>query len=237
MRPSTSSSTSSSSSLLLTSPPPPPKPQPTYTRTGIGGAGNWHKTSSIPPVTPTAAADRPPSPLLVVAPRTCCKTGIGGAGNVHAVSRGDELGLAAELARSRAVVDMRVDARAAFHVGIGGAGNFRCREGRGGLRARRSAGVLGGRVEEGEEEIVAAGRRGEWEGGDEVEEVGGCAYYSNEPLPYGALDVLRRRLEQTFSRGRGVLAAPGEKGPAVRVGGVDGQERRFLRSHRSMWRF
>lgn len=264
MRPSTSSSTTSSSSLLAPSTPT-THSRPTYIRCGIGGAGNWHKASSIPPSTPnpnnsiptpTASSTSPHAPLLLphAAPSspTHFKSGIGGAGNIHAASARSVLDFEEELARHRAV---ERNAPAAFHVGIGGAGNSRCRGSgmrkTGGerhlLRSRKSAGVLevgGGqgnaafgrqeKVEFGEESVDEYEMEQQQEEDEYEHEQSEHAYYSNEPLPYGALDILRRRLEQTFSRGREVLAPPSEKGRGLHA---EGQERRFLRSHRSMWRF
>ncbi|KAK0662417.1 hypothetical protein DIS24_g1950 [Lasiodiplodia hormozganensis] len=337
IRPSTSSSTSSSSSLL---PPTPTTPnrqhyhhhQPTYIRSGIGGAGNWHKASSIPPPPPphqspvaahhhrdggfdnnfpttpsspllatpttttTAASPYPPlnhTPLRTTS-STHFKSGIGGAGNTHPLTARSVLGFDEELARCRAV-ERRLPA--AYPVGIGGAGNFRCREAAVGysgsgmkrrLRPQRSAGALGGAgggmmmrmkrsegdlrveaAEAGREAVpramveVVVGSDGGCEGGvvkrvswgdDSVEEFEAdgyegdneaerereCVYYSNEPLPYGALDVLRRRLERAFASRRGgareVLASPKDKGIGAVLVGSEG-ERRGLRSHRSMWRF
>lgn len=79
-----------------------------------------------------------------------------------------------------------------------------------------------------------------YEGDNEAERERECVYYSNEPLPYGALDVLRRRLERAFASRRGgareVLASPKDKGIGAVLVGSEG-ERRGLRSHRSMWRF
>ncbi|KAH7059082.1 hypothetical protein B0J12DRAFT_382617 [Macrophomina phaseolina] len=287
-RPSTSSSTSSSSSLLTsssssttttttTSAPNRSSSKPTYIRSGIGGAGNWHKKASAqpPPRSPStplpshghtfhaANMDTSPTPLLSSnnhhhqTTTTHIKSGIGGFGNIHAVASPAALQRleeerAARTRRAMAEVQQKRQ-QEGFRVGIGGAGNFRVRGrrsmghlgggGSGGMKRREGDGVVEAGVgvvprgtgwdavegeDEGEEEV--------WEKGDE-----GAVYYSDEPLPYGALDVLRRRVERAFARGgREVLATLGEKGRAVQVGGgVGGQghERRFLRSHRSMWRF
>lgn len=270
IRPSTSSSTSSSSSLLTTSTTSamPTAHRPAYIRSGIGGAGNWHKACSIQSSPTPAHNDSSPVPLLQYHSRTQqqthIKSGIGGAGNVHAISPASALAYEEELARSRRAVLERANAGpSSFHVGIGGAGNFRAKARRGErvIRGQRSTGHLGLGMKrsEGDLRVEASAvgavlpravgkereRRVSWGEGNveeyEVEEGDWekeCVYYSNEPLPYGALDVLRRRLERAFSRGgREVLATPGEKGRAVQLGGDDGQERRVLRSHRSTWRF
>ncbi|OMP89161.1 hypothetical protein BK809_0005882 [Diplodia seriata] len=315
IRPPTSSSTSSSSSLLTPTPTTPIRHhphhphhhyhhQPTYIRSGIGGAGNWHKASSIPPPPPPQSPatthhhrphvgggggplthDNNSAPLLLQTPSypplpratsssTHFKSGIGGAGNTHPLTARSVLGFDEEVARCRAV-ERRLPV--AYHVGIGGAGNFRARSDGGGsrkrLRPQTSAGALGMKRSEGDLRIEAGAQGGAvpramvergggavkrvswgehsvdefevdgYEGDGEMEAERECVYYSNEPLPYGALDVLRRRLERAFASrsggvgdGREVLASPKDKRRGAVLVGSEG-ERRGLRSHRSMWRF
>ncbi|KAF2142844.1 uncharacterized protein K452DRAFT_11673 [Aplosporella prunicola CBS 121167] len=60
--------------------------------------------------------------------------------------------------------------------------------------------------------------------------VGPEASYSHEPLPYGALDMLKRRLGRAFGLKRSA-------GASAQQDGEDGTGRRVLRRRRSMWHF
>ncbi|KAK8199650.1 hypothetical protein HDK77DRAFT_206776 [Phyllosticta capitalensis] len=293
MRPSSSSSDSARSSLL-----PPTPSKPTYVRLGIGGAGNFHKASSLPPYSPNSLSPTPshhscPSnagsshsstacprssyqstvaPLLPSGrpqPKTHFTSGIGGAGNIHAYTERNALDAAEEVARARAVA-LRVSNGngGPWHVGIGGAGNHR--KGNNGangngsrLRLRKSEAALCKAAARSEKAMMMAREKEERDAAfaqayaaqqekdvfvssDEENDVRykKPVSYSAEPLPYGALDLLRRQISQTF--GAGDRATP-------RVGTVDEkrrhlqscaneqqqqqQPRRTLRSHRSLWRF
>ncbi len=105
-------SSSSSTSSLLSHPT-----NRTYIRSGIGGAGNYHLADQV----------LPPTSILpsVTIPRNSghFSSGIGGAGNIHHASERAVLSSNEELVRARV---RRRKVSAAYHVGIGGAGN-RCR--------------------------------------------------------------------------------------------------------------
>ncbi|KAF2841499.1 hypothetical protein M501DRAFT_990007 [Patellaria atrata CBS 101060] len=88
----------------------------TYTHSGIGGAGNYHKKASLPPspVLPTP---------LPVRTATHFTTGIGGAGNVHLMSKratDDMADRTLAKALEKAIQERK---NGAWHSGIGGAGN------------------------------------------------------------------------------------------------------------------
>jgi hypothetical protein len=102
-----SSPTSSTSSLVT------PSTSLTYTRTGIGGAGNYHKAASVPAALPV--------PQIIVPRYGSFSSGVGGAGNIHSASRRAVLSADEELAREQAI---KRNARPAYHVGVGGAGNY-----------------------------------------------------------------------------------------------------------------
>ncbi|KAK7532679.1 hypothetical protein IWX49DRAFT_50759 [Phyllosticta citricarpa] len=297
MRPSSSSSSSSRSSLL-----PPTPTKPTYVRLGIGGAGNIHKASSLPPYSPTSLSPTPShhscpsnagsSPSSAAGPRSSYQStiapllppgrpqqqkthftsGIGGAGNIHSYTERSALDAAEEVARARAVA-LRVNGGngGPWHVGIGGAGNTAAR-----LRSRKSEASLGKSatarnermvmIVRQEEERAAAAAHAPVEEKDvlvssnTIEPNGRYnsaaaskpqpVSYSAEPLPYGALDLLRRQISQTFGAGgsSGNGNGNGNGNRAARVGLADEkrrnhcadeqqQPRRTLRSHRSLWRF
>ncbi|KAF2457158.1 hypothetical protein BDY21DRAFT_364072 [Lineolata rhizophorae] len=102
------SSTSSNTSLVER------QSSEVYLRSGIGGAGNYRRKSSI-----TLAAPAVP----IIGPQSRAgsfSSGIGGAGNFHKADERAVLSFDEELARSRAIGR---NAPTAYHVGIGGAGN------------------------------------------------------------------------------------------------------------------
>ncbi|KAK8169888.1 hypothetical protein IWX90DRAFT_485770 [Phyllosticta citrichinensis] len=295
MRPSSSSSSSCRSSLL-----PPTPTKPTYVRLGIGGAGNIHKASSLPPYSPQSLSPTPShhscpstagsSPSSAAGPRSSYQStiapllpsgrsqqqkthftsGIGGAGNIHAYTERSAVDAAEEVARARAVA-LRVNGGngGPWHVGIGGAGNAAAR-----LRSRKSEAALctaaAARNERmvtmvrEEERAAAAAHHSSIEkekdvlvSGEDIEpdvrytSQGAVkrepVSYSAEPLPYGALDLLRRQISQTF--GTGGSSGNGNGNRAARVGQTEEKRRnhfadeqqqpprRTLRSHRSLWRF
>lgn len=82
-----------------------------YSKSGIGGAGNYHKTCLLLPSNP--------SPIT---PRTIGKfsTSIGGAGNARCLSARPRISVEQREAREEA---QRKAAAKNWHVGIGGAGN------------------------------------------------------------------------------------------------------------------
>jgi hypothetical protein len=101
-----SSYTSSSSSLVDNT------GSQTYLRSGRGGAGNYHKASTVPAA--------PPVPQIITSRSGSFSSGIGGIGNIHHASEQSSLSLYKAM-RERAVPR---NAPAAYYVGIGGAGNY-----------------------------------------------------------------------------------------------------------------
>ncbi|KUJ19800.1 uncharacterized protein LY89DRAFT_461538 [Mollisia scopiformis] len=83
-----------------------------YSKSGIGGIGNFHNTSSI--------LSSPSTPYI--SPRTSgtFSTSIGGAGNVRNLSERPTVSLSTKLEREEA---QRRAAAKYWHHGIGGAGN------------------------------------------------------------------------------------------------------------------
>lgn len=88
-----SSCTSSTSSLVANT------GSQAYLRSGRGGVGNYHKASTVPAA--------PPVPQIITSRSSSFSSGIGGIGNIHHASE-------------RTVPR---NPPAAYHVGIGGAGN------------------------------------------------------------------------------------------------------------------
>ncbi|KAF2086847.1 hypothetical protein K490DRAFT_57325 [Saccharata proteae CBS 121410] len=246
MRPGTSSSSTSTSSSSLcipvtsttnttAAPPrtrsPAIKPTPsTYCRSGIGGAGNYHKATSL--VThphhlhpsnnnnynynsgnyysyTTTAAPAPPARLP--SPPQTFTTGIGGAGNIHPHTPRSVHDFADSIARSRAI---ERNTPTVYHFGIGGAGN------------RVSPSTCGHTTCGPSNTTTCAPCNPSAQ--IQVPE------YSREPLPYGALDSLRRKISQTFGRGRVSLASRSDCGDEAEKSEGEG-ERGWGR--RGVWRF
>ncbi|CZR59291.1 uncharacterized protein PAC_09183 [Phialocephala subalpina] len=105
-----------------------------YSKTGIGGAGNYHRTCHMLPSTPSPS----------IKPRTIgtFSTSIGGAGNHRSLQ--DRSVISSEKRAEREEARMRAAAKN-WHVGIGGAGNRTCvAEGRRGSNADKLwPGILG----------------------------------------------------------------------------------------------
>jgi len=102
-----SSSTCSNSSLIH------PSISQTYVRSGIGGAGNYLKATEVP--------SAPPVPQIIAPRHGSFSSGVGGAGNIHSSSKRPVLCPKEEVAREQAI---KRNVRPAYHVGIGGAGNY-----------------------------------------------------------------------------------------------------------------
>jgi len=101
-----SSGTSSTSSLVDNT------ESQTYLRSGRGGAGNYHKASTVPAA--------PPVPQIITSRSGSFSSGIGGIGNIHHASDRSSLSLYREAMQERAVPR---NPPAGYYVGIGGAGN------------------------------------------------------------------------------------------------------------------
>jgi len=101
-----SSCTSSSSSLVDNT------ESQAYIRSGRGGVGNYHKANTV------QAA--PPVPQIITSRSGSFSSGIGGIGNIHHASERSSLSLYGKTMQERADPH---NPPAAYHVGIGGAGN------------------------------------------------------------------------------------------------------------------
>ena len=154
-----------------------------YCHTGIGGAGNYHKS---PPSSIPRASRRSPVPRSF---RSLFTTGVGGAGNVHAVNTASSISAEEKYLRAK-TRESRFPVR--WFVSIGGAGNRKSRER---LASSDSSAVSHkesnsfGSAEEKDSDIVAAN-------GDAF------VRYSNQALPYGAADVLKARMGEVLGKRR-----------------------------------
>ena len=88
-----------------------------YLRSGRGGVGNYYKAGTVPAA--------PPVPQIITSRSSSFSNGIGGICNIHHASERSSLNQYREVMQERAVPR---NPPAAYHAGIGGAGN--CVEGR-----------------------------------------------------------------------------------------------------------
>ncbi|MCJ1486736.1 hypothetical protein MMC06_006914 [Schaereria dolodes] len=147
------------------------RPATMYIRTGIGGRGNYHKTSVVDELTiTTSARDRQIYDQRSYLPRTLHSiftSGIGGVGNTHGLREAAALDTQEEMDRSR-FRESRVPS--SRFVGIGGSGNI--------LPKRR--------LSPSSTETTSPASLSQ--------------QYSGQALPVGVAEVLRRKLASAFSR-------------------------------------